>query len=207
VLKERYLLHLYGRQMSQVKGRKFPPEVLTTQEILGLLDECGTSRTGTRNRALLVLMWRTGLRLDEALSLEPKDVSGNEVRVLHGKGDKSRTVGIDDGAVREVDRWLERRDELHVTRGTTLFCTLKGAKLKPSYVRDMMKRLAERAEIHKRVHPHGLRHTHAYELMMEGVPVNIIMRQLGHANIATTSRYLDHIAPVEVLRVIRERTW
>lgn len=60
-----------------------------------------------------------------------------------------------------------------------------GASLHQSYVRTLLPRLAAKAGIEKRVHPHGLRHTLAYELMMEGVPVPIIQRQLGHASLAT----------------------
>lgn len=59
----------------------------------------------------------------------------------------------------------------------------------------------------KRVHPHGLRHTHAAELAMEGVPMPIIQMQLGHSNAATTSRYLQHIAPEQLISTIRQRTW
>jgi integrase len=62
-----------------------------------------------------------------------------------------------------------------------------------------MPRLAIRAGIEKRVHPHGLRQTHAYELTMEGVPVPIIRQQLGHASLATTDRYVGHLAPVVLI--------
>jgi len=79
--------------------------------------------------------------------------------------------------------------------------------LKPSYVRTALPRLAAKAGIEKRVHAHALRHTLAFELMMEGVPVPIIQRQLGHASLATTQRYLDHIAPKDVIEVMQGRTW
>jgi hypothetical protein len=62
-----------------------------------------------------------------------------------------------------------------------------------------MPRLAAKANIEKRVHAHGLRHTHASELAREGVPMNVIQAQLGHSNLGTTSRYLAHIAPAEVI--------
>ena len=88
-----------------------------------------------------------------------------------------------------------------------LFCTLKGRPLKASYVRTMLKRLADRAGVDKRVHPHGLRHTMAYELMMEGVPMPIIQQQLGHASLATTEQYLRHIAPKDVIKAMRNRSW
>jgi len=62
-------------------------------------------------------------------------------------------------------------------------------------------------EIEKRVHPHGLRHAHAYELMMEGVPVPIIQQQLGHSSLATTDRHVAHLAPTELIQRMQEREW
>ena len=79
--------------------------------------------------------------------------------------------------------------------------------MKGSYVRTLLPRLADKAGIEKRVHPHGLRHTHAFELMMEGVPVPIIQQQLGHASLATTDRYLRHIAPRDVVMAMQARDW
>ncbi len=75
-----------------------------------------------------------------------------------------------------------------------------------AYVRVVLKRLAARAGIEKRVHAHGLRHTHAAQLRAEGVDI-IISRQPGHASITTTARYLDHIAPRAVIEAIRSRSW
>jgi len=74
-------------------------------------------------------------------------------------------------------------------------------------VDDLLKRLAAKAGIDKRVHAHGLRHTHAAQLRAEGVDIAIISRQLGHASITTTARYLDHLAPRAVIEAMRNRTW
>ena len=79
--------------------------------------------------------------------------------------------------------------------------------MNPSHVRTLLRRLADRVGIDKRVHPHGLRHTHAYELMMEGVPMPIIQQQLGHVSLATTDRYLSHIAPRQVIETMGQREW
>jgi len=76
-----------------------------------------------------------------------------------------------------------------------------------SYVRAMLPRLAQRAGMEKRVHPHGLRHTHAAELAQERFPVNLIQQQLGHANLSVSSRYLDHIAPQERVEALKAREW
>jgi site-specific recombinase XerD len=87
------------------------------------------------------------------------------------------------------------------------FCTLAGNNLETAYVRALLPRLANKASIEKRVHAHGLRRTHAAELAREGVPMNVIQAQLGHSNLGTTSRYLAHIAPAEVIRVMQGREW
>jgi site-specific recombinase XerD len=135
------------------------------------------------------------------------DLDAGTITVLHGKGDKRRTVGIDAGASALLARWIERRQALGIGPRSPLFCTLVGEPLMPSYVRAMLQRLANRAGIEKRVHPHGLRHARASELMMRGVPVPIIQRALGHASLATTQVYLDHIAPAEVIAIMQQGDW
>jgi len=192
------------------KGQKFPAEILTLAEIRALLKACSSrAPTGIRNRALFVVLWRGGLRVSEALSLKPKDVDpeAGTVRILNGKGGKARTVGLDPEAFGLLARWMDRRQRLGVGRGAPIFCTLRGGPVSGSYVRSAIKRMATRAAIEKRCHPHILRHTHAAELMREGVPLNVIQAQLGHSSIATTSRYLAHIAPEEVIQTMRARTW
>jgi site-specific recombinase XerD len=161
-----------------------------------------------RNRALLTVMYRGGLRVAEALALKVSDVdpARGTVRVLHGKGNRSRTVGLDPGAMAVLQRWIDARRASGIRNGT-LICTLQGGKVSATYVRLLLGRLAAAAGIEKRVHPHGLRHTHAVELVAEGVPVNVISRQLGHASSAVTARYLDHVAPADVVAAMQRRTW
>lgn len=84
---------------------------------------------------------------------------------------------------------------------------LQGQPVHSAYVRALLPRLARRAGIDKRVHAHGLRHTHAAELALEGKPMNLIQAQLGHASLATTSSYLAHIAPAQLIEAMRARTW
>lgn len=191
------------------RGRKYPPEVLTVHEARALVAAASNrAPTGIRNRALITVMYRGGLRLAEALALAPKDVDldAGTIRVLHGKGDRARTVGLDPGGAAVVGRWIERRKKLGI-RSPAVFCTLDGKPLSQQYVRALLPRLAHRAGIEKRVHPHGLRHTHAAELAGEGVPMNVIQQQLGHGSLATTDRYLRHIAPQAVIDVMQARTW
>jgi site-specific recombinase XerD len=88
-----------------------------------------------------------------------------------------------------------------------VFCSAHGTRLTEAYVRRLLPYLARRAGIDKRVHAHGLRHTHAAELRGEGFDIGIISKQLGHASIATTARYLDHIAPWAVVEAVGRREW
>ncbi len=192
------------------KGRKLPPEVLTADEVRALMDACSKrAPTGIRNRALIALLYRGLLRIDEALALKPKDLdrAASALRVLHGKGNKARTVGLDDGAWAVLAVWLERRKALGMNGRHPLFCNLKGGRLIPSYCRALFTRLAEKAGLEKRVHPHGLRHTGAAEMRAEGIDIGVISRQLGHASIATTDRYLNHLNPAAVVEAVRGRTW
>ena len=104
-------------------------------------------------------------------------------------------------------RWLEVRQKHHLNGRRRVFCTLEGKPLQASYVRNMLKRLAEKAGVDKRCNPHSLRHTHAVELREEHVDVGIISKQLGHSSIAINSRYLDHVAPKKVIDTMKAREW
>jgi integrase len=82
-----------------------------------------------------------------------------------------------------------------------------GGTLSRQYVSAMLRRRAIKADIDKLVHPHGLRHTDGAELAAEGVPINVISKQLGHASSANTARYIDRTAPPDVIAAIQARTW
>jgi integrase/recombinase XerD len=192
-----------------VPARRFPPEPLTEGEVAALLGNCSTrAPTGIRNRALIAIMYRCGLRISEALDLKVPDINPDRgtVRVLDGKGHKPRTVGIDPGALAMIQRWTDTRKQLGIRSGP-LFCTLAGKRLHDTYVRDMLKRKRAKAGIEKRVHPHGLRHSYATDLAHEGAPVNVISKALGHANSGITARYIDHVAPADVIAMGRAREW
>jgi site-specific recombinase XerD len=157
---------------------------------------------------LIVLLYRGGLRISEALALKPSDLDpvAGTVRILRGKGSKARTVGLDPNAFVFIERWMDVRRQ-RIKGHAALFCTLKGEPLETAYVRGLFKRLGKKAGIDKRVHAHGLRHTHAAQLASEGVPMNLIQKQLGHTSLATTNRYLEHIAPADLINAMRRREW
>ncbi len=189
--------------------RTYPPEPLDHEELIALLEACGSDLLGLRDRALVAVMYRAGLRVSEALALQPKDIdhARRAVRVLRGKGGRSRTVGLDAGAMEIVHEWMKARRGHGIADGAPLICTRMGGAISAGYARRLLAGLGRRAGIAKRVHPHGLRHTHAAELRAEGIDIGIISKQLGHRSIATTVRYLDHIAPWAVVETIGGRSW
>lgn len=198
------------RNARRKPARRFPPEVLTDAEARALIDAVpGPPFSKARNRALLAVLYRAGLRLNEALCLRPKDVdaAGGAIRVLFGKGGRSRTVGVDAGALAFLAAWAAEREGLGVAADAPLFCSRSGLRVTSAYVRRLLPDLARRAGVQKRVHAHGFRHTHAAQLRAEGVDIGIISKQLGHSSLLTTVLYLDHIAPTAVVEAVRQRAW
>ena len=147
-------------------------------------------RHGYRVRALIVVLWRAGLRVQEALSLIETDLDERRGSLLvrHGKGGRRREIGMDAWGWDQLRPWLAARAELPVG---PLFCVIdgptRGRTWSDAAVRLELHRLATQASVRRRFAPHQLRHAHAVELAREGVALNIIQRQLGHANLGTTS--------------------
>lgn len=188
-----------------------PPEVYTRDEVQQMLDgPLGRNeRTRTRNRALLVVMWRAGLRVSEALGLRMDDLRPDEggVWVRRGKGGKPRLAGMDPESFEALGPWLELRGELGLDPAGPVFCTFNGTAVESSYVRHMCRRLRTKLGLSKRVHAHALRHTHAHELFREGVAEKLIQVQLGHASLESTDKYLRKIGANEAVAVVRARGW
>jgi integrase/recombinase XerD len=161
----------------------------------------GSSRKGAP-RTTANYNGAAGLRISEALALEPRDINleRGTVRVRRGKGSRARTVGLDPQAAAVVEQWLRARP----ARAGTLLSTLDGSPVQASYVRAALPRIAYRAGIAKRVHAHGLRHAYAYE---EGASPVHVRDLLGHSNIATTDRYLRSLGASQAVAFARGRTW
>lgn len=184
---------------------KRPPEPLQTDEAKELVRCARSGRkkaTAIRDAAVVAVLWRSQLRISEALGLRREDYESDRLRVLHGKGAKHRVVGCDEGTQALINAWLEVRPESEF-----LFCTMKGSAIDASHYRRLMKRLQSDANLAKRCHPHGMRHTGAMELAKERVPLHFIAAQLGHSNVSTTDEYLRHISGQEIVDIISKRNW
>ena len=162
--------------------------------------------TGVRNRALIVVLYRAGLRISEALALLPKDLDAqaSTIRVLHGKGDHDRVVGLDAVLGQSCNSgWTAGPPSASVAGAGVLYARrAAGEAGLRSYP---LATAACKAGIDKRVHAHGLRHTHAFELATEGTPLHIIQCQLGHSSVATTDRYIKHLNLTPVVETMKAR--
>lgn len=192
-----------------MKSRKKELVVPTTEEVERLLRSFTNAPTAIRNRALVVTMWRCGLRVSEALSLRPGDIDAERgvLVVRRGKGGKSRTVGVDAGTLAVVAAWTAvRRTVEGLGRTAPLFVTLDGKPVSASYVRSMLIRKSRKLGL-PQLHPHALRHAFAVELSREGTSVPNIQRALGHTSLAVTATYLDGLGESDAVDAVRGRDW
>lgn len=195
-------------------GLKFPPQPMTQSEVRQLLAAASIrSNSGVRLRAMIGVLFGSGLRLAEMLALYPKDADtqGGYVHVASGKGGRARTVGLDPFGCSLLEAWVDRRASLGLTRRHLIFCTYSegriGKPLLPRDVRGALARLGKKAGLERRCNPHAFRHGTAWDLAMAGVPTHIVQSQLGHASLAVTDVYLKHLTPADLVGVMRNRSW
>jgi site-specific recombinase XerD len=190
------------------KGSRYPADPPTVEEIVAVMRAAGDGSDGVRLRALIVILWRAGLRIGEALDLAETDLdpSRGAVVVRKGKGGRRREVGMDRWAWDQLHPWMEIRARLPVG---ALLCVIHGATAgrhwEQSAARKQLRRTAVRAGVRRRFAPHQLRHAHAVEMAHEGVPLVVIQRQLGHANLGVTSIYLQGIDSSEIIDTVHSR--
>jgi site-specific recombinase XerD len=190
------------------KGLRYPPDAPAVEEIVAVMRVAGGTAHGLRTRALIVVLWRAGLRISEALALAESDLdrARGSVHVRRGKGGKRRQVGMDRWAWEQLDPWLDARVALPVG---ALPCVIdgptRGRPWSGAAARATLRSLAVRAGVRRRIAPHQLRHARAVEMAREGVPLNVIQRQLGHANLGITSVYLQGIDNSEIIETVGAR--
>jgi integrase/recombinase XerD len=174
------------------RSRKLP-QVLTRGEVEKLLSQPrGTDPHALRDRALLELMYASGLRASEAIGLELGDVDLEE-RVLRarGKGSKERIVPIGQAALKALTAYLERgRPKLVKNRPEThLYVNFRGGQLTRQGLYKIVRRHALSAGLADRMSPHTLRHTFATHLLAGGCDLRSVQEMLGHADVSTTQLY------------------
>jgi site-specific recombinase XerD len=198
--------YLAGRSPRN-KGRRYPADPPRVEEIMAVMRQAGGRPSGLRLRGLIVVLWRAGLRISEALALAEGDLEPGRGDARPPRQGRQAPRG-GDGRVgwQQLRPWLERRVGLPVG---PLFCVLKGPTAGQPWsapaVRTQFRRLAVRAGVRRRFAQHQLRHAHAVEMAREGVSLNVIQRQLGHANLGITSVYLEGIDSGEIIETVHGR--
>jgi len=178
-------------------GRRLP-SFLPKDEATQLLDAAPEpSAAGTRDRALIELLYASGLRVAEGCGLDVDDLdeARRTVRVV-GKGDKERVVPVGETALEALAAYLAMRGR----RRGPLFVNARGGRLTPRSAHRIVKRLARRAGLSQRVTPHTLRHSFATHMLGEGADLRLIQELLGHSRLSTTQRY-THVSPEHLMRV------
>jgi integrase/recombinase XerC len=195
------------------------PAVLTAEEINRFLDwvktmEASPNEKGSekarwlraRDRAILELLYGSGLRVSELIALDRKDIDEQQQSVrVRGKGDKERVVPYGSKAREALEAYWPVRAELkrHAAAphdGQAVFVNAQGGRLTERSVGRMVKSYARRAEISWNLHPHSLRHAFATHLLADGADLRAIQELLGHKSLSTTQRY-THVSIRQLMEV------
>ena len=156
------------------------PRILTIQEIEKLL----TQPENLRDKAILELLYSSGLRASELCDLSLEDLGQDNIRVVCGKRGKTRTVPMTQAAIRAIEAYVQERGK----EEGYLFLTLNRKQLRRQVVCKMIERNARKAGL-ERVTTHSLRHACATHLLDSGADLRLIQEVLGHSSIASTQRY------------------
>jgi integrase/recombinase XerD len=169
------------------------PATLSEADVAQMLAvELPATPLGLRDRALLEVLYASGLRAAEIVSLRLENVL-NEERLLRviGKGNRERLVPVGDKAVKAIDQWLKsgRPKLVKVKTGGELFLGAHGRRLTTARVWQIVQEMAKLAGLKKKIWPHLLRHSFATHLLSHGADLRAIQEMLGHASLATTQIY------------------
>lgn len=183
------------------------PKYLNLEAINRLTEAPDTSRaTGLRNRAMIELLYASGLRVSELCQLELSDLNRDlgVIRVL-GKGGKQRLVPVGEAALEAVNSWLEggRRSLLRGRASRYLFVTARGSRLTRQGFWKALARCGRAAGVAGRLSPHMLRHSFATHLLEGGADLRAVQTMLGHADISTTQIY-THVARSRLKKTVEE---
>ena len=196
LIKERYRDDDFTELLSGPKLIRKLPGTLTPREVERLLEAPeAKSPQGLRDRAILELLYSSGLRASEvtALALQDIDLKEGYLRVISGKGGKERIVPVGEKAVEAINTYLSvaRPRLVKQKTGSALFLSMRGQAISRKTIWLMIKKCAARAGLKKSVKPHLLRHSFATHLLSGGADLRVIQEMLGHSDIATTQIYTN----------------
>ncbi|SEM47691.1 integrase/recombinase XerC [Mesobacillus persicus] len=176
------------------KGEKRLPDFFYEQELELLFESCETETAlGKRNKALLELLYGTGIRVSECCKIRLTDLDFYLSTVLvHGKGQKQRYVPFGSFAQDELESYIQTaRKELLKSKEDHgfLFVNFRGGPLTDRGVREILNKMFDHSALHGKIHPHKLRHTFATHLLNNGADLRTVQELLGHAFLSSTQVY------------------
>jgi len=194
-------------QIAMPKIGRSLPKSLTEEEVESLLNAPLVSDPlGSRDRTMLEVLYATGLRVSELVSLKYSQLNMNQgvVRIV-GKGDRERMIPLGEEAVRWLKEFLgSARNEILLDRTTEyLFPTRRGDRMTRQAFWHIIKRYARKSSIDKELSPHTLRHAFATHLLNHGADLRVVQMLLGHSDLSTTQIY-THVAR-ERLKVLHQK--
>jgi integrase/recombinase XerC len=192
------------QETSSPKLDKRLPLFLTIEEVTRLLEAPDSSTPlGQRDRAFMELLYASGLRVSELVSLDLEQVNldTREIRVW-GKGSKERMVLMGEPAARALTDYLNegRPELLDRKKSSAVFLNYHGGRLSERSVQSILEEYAQKAGIGKKVHPHMLRHTFATHLLDGGADLRVVQELLGHASLSSTQVY-THVSKSQAKKV------
>lgn len=177
------------------------PKVLDADQTAQLVEINEDGTLAIRDRAMLELIYSSGLRLAELISINLNDIDFNDrIITVTGKGNKTRSIPVGQHAIKAVKRWLKERTAMVNESEQALFISSRGKRISPRSVQDRLKQWAIKQGLPNHVHPHMLRHSFASHLLESSGDLRAVQELLGHADISTTQVYthldFQHLAQV-----------
>ena len=194
----------YNDEIPEIEGpkkEKILPTYLSVEEVERLLDAPNMkSPSGIRDKAMLELMYASGLRVSELLELEKANINLKKgIVIVFGKGAKERKVPMGDFALEYVVKYINQvRGKFYGADSKYLFLNKKGKPLSRVYFFKQIRKYASEVGIEKEISPHTLRHCFATHLLEGGAQLRTVQEMLGHANIATTQIY-THVSKDRII--------
>ncbi len=177
------------------------PKVLDADQTVQLVEIEEEGSLAIRDKAMLELIYSSGLRLAELISLNLNDIDFNDrILTVTGKGKKTRSVPVGQHAIKAIKRWLKNRAAMVNESEQALFVSNRGKRISPRSVQQRLKQWAIKQGLPNHVHPHMLRHSFASHLLESSGDLRAVQELLGHADISTTQVYthldFQHLAQV-----------
>ena len=190
-IEKNYLNSSALKSVKNLKNEKKLPNVLTANYINELLDGLPTSDAkGLRDKAILEIMYSSGLRVSEVSNLTLKNFKKNKSIKVLGKGNKFRIVPLGRKAIEALDLWILQRNKLNkLVDAEFLFLNQQGRKLTARAIQYRLKFWAQKNNIPENIHPHLLRHSFASHVLQSSQDLRAVQELLGHSNISTTQIY------------------